>query len=269
MTVLGVSRSFALTRPVRLVERNLLVYRRSFMVIFSGFFEPLFYLFSMGFGVGALIGNVPLDDGRSVPYAVFVAPALLASSAMNGAIYETSNNFFYKLKYAKLYDAIISTPMSLADVAMGEILWALLRGSLYAIGFLAVIGVAGLAGLGLISSPLGLLAFPAAMVVGFGFAGAGMAATTFVRRWQDFDFLQLAIMPMFLFSGTFYPIAAYPAGLQLIIQATPLYRGVHLIRALTTGTPDGLLVLDLVYLIAMGLIGLAITSRRLQKLLLA
>ena len=196
MTVLGISRSFVTTRPARVVERNMLVYRRNYMVVVSGFFEPLFYLFSMGFGVGALIGNVPLDDGRSVPYAVFVAPALLASSAMNGAIYETSNNFFYKLKYARLYDAVISTPMSLADVAMGEILWALLRGSLYAIGFLAVIGVVGLTGLGLLASPLGLLAFPAAMVVGFGFAGAGMAATTFVRRWQDFDFMQLAIMPI-------------------------------------------------------------------------
>jgi lipooligosaccharide transport system permease protein len=267
MAGIEVSRPFVRIRPVRMVERNLLVYRRTFMVIFSGFFEPLFYLFSMGFGVGALIGDVPLGDGRSVPYAVFVAPALLASSAMNGAIYETSNNFFYKLKYAKLYDAVISTPMSLSDVALGEILWALLRGSLYAIGFLAVIGVVGLAGVGLLSSPLGLLAFPAAMVVGFGFAGAGMAATTFVRRWQDFDFLQLAIMPMFLFSGTFYPITAYPTALQVAVECTPLYRGVHLIRALTTGTPDALLIVDVVYLVAMGLIGLAITARRLEKLL--
>ena len=257
----------AIARPMRMVERNTLVYRRTFLVIFSGFFEPLFYLFSMGFGVGALIGNVPLSNGTSVPYAVFVAPALLASSAMNGAIYETSNNFFYKLKYAKLYDAIISTPMSLADVARGEVMWALLRGSLYAIGFLAVIVVLGLAGLGLVSSPLGLLAFPAAMVVGFAFAGAGMAATTFIRKWRDFDYLQLAIMPMFLFSGTFYPIDAYPPALQAFVQATPLYRGVHLIRALTTGTPDAVLLIDVVYLLAMGTIGLAITSRRLGKLL--
>jgi lipooligosaccharide transport system permease protein len=245
----------------------MLVYRHSFMVIFSGFFEPLFYLFSMGLGVGSLIGNVTLGNGTSVSYAVFVAPALLASSAMNGAIYETSNNFFYKLKYAKLYDAIISTPMSLADVARGEIMWALLRGSLYAIGFLAVVAVLGVAGLELLSSPLALLAFPAAMVVGFGFAGAGMAATTFVRQWRDFDYLQLAIMPMFLFSGTFYPIAAYPPVLQVFVQATPLYRGVHLIRALTTGAADATLLIDLVYLLAMGTIGLAITSRRLSKLL--
>ena len=267
MLSLRISPPLALTRPARIVERNTLVYRRTFLVIFSGFFEPLFYLFAMGYGVGALIGNVPLGNGTSVPYAVFVAPALLATSSMNGAIYETSNNFFYKLKYAKLYDAIISTPMSLGDVARGEVLWALLRGSLYAIGFLAVIAVLGLAGLGLLSSPLGLLAFPAAMVVGFAFAGAGMAATTFVRKWSDFDYLQLAIMPMFLFSGTFYPINAYPPALQAFVQATPLYRGVHLIRAMTTGTPDATLLVDLVYLVAMGTIGLAITSRRLTKLL--
>jgi len=258
-----------LTRPTRIVQRNMLVYRHSFMVIFSGFFEPLFYLFSMGLGVGSLIGKVPLGNGTSVSYVVFVAPALLASSAMNGAIYETSNNFFEKLKYAKLYDAIIATPMSLADVARGEIMWALLRGSLYAVGFLAVVGVLGVAGLGLFSSPLALLAFPAATVVGFAFAGAGMAATTFVRQWRDFDYLQLAIMPMFLFSGTFYPIDAYPPALQAFVQVTPLYRGVHLIRALTTGNADATLLIDLVYLLAMGAIGLAITSRRLGKLLLS
>ena len=269
MLALRLSVPAALTRPTRMVERNLLVYRRTFMVIFSGFFEPLFYLFSMGFGVGALVGAVQLDNGSTVAYAVFVAPALLASSAMNGAIYETSNNFFFKLKYAKLYDAVIATPMSLEDVARGEILWALLRGSLYVVGFLVVIAVLGIAGLGLISSPLGILAFPAAMVVGFAFAGAGMAATTFVRKWQDFDFLQLAIMPMFLFSGTFYPISAYPPALQVFVQCTPLYRGVHLIRALTTGNPDVWIAVDVIYLLAMGLIGLWIVGKRLNKLLLA
>ena len=151
MLALRISPPLVLRRPTRLVQRNMLVYRHSFMVIFSGFFEPLFYLFSMGFGVGALIGDVPLGDGRTVPYAVFVAPALLASSAMNGAIYETSNNFFYKLKYAKLYDAIITTPMSLQDVARGEVMWALMRGSLYSSGFLGVVAALGLAGMGLIS----------------------------------------------------------------------------------------------------------------------
>ncbi len=269
MLTLRVSRRTGVIRPTHLVERNLLVYRHTFMVILSGFFEPLFYLFSMGFGVGSLIGNVPLGDGRSVPYAVFVAPALLASSAMNGAIYETSNNFFYKLKYAKLYDTIITTPMSLLDVAWGEVTWALLRGGLYSIGFLAVVAMLGAAGQGLISSPLGLLGFPAAMVVSYAFAGAGMAITTFVRKWRDFDYVQLLLMPMFLFSGTFYPIDGYPPALAAFIQVTPLYRGVHLIRAFTTGVPDPTILIDLAYLVSMGTIGLLITSRRLGRLLLS
>jgi lipooligosaccharide transport system permease protein len=269
MLALQAWRPAGLARPFRIVERNTMVYRHTFIVIFSGFFEPLFYLFSMGFGVGALVGDVSLGNGTNVSYAVFVAPALLASSAMNGAIYETSNNFFYKLKYAKLYDAIITTPMSLADVARGEVMWALMRGGLYVIGFVAVIGALGVAGTGLVSSPLGILAIPAAMIVGFAFAGAGMAATTFVRKWRDFDYMQLAIMPMFLFSGTFYPIDAYPPALQAFTQATPLYRGVHMIRALTTGTPDATLLIDVAYLLAMGTIGLMITSRRLGKLLQA
>ncbi len=263
------ARSLQWLRGRHIVERNTLVYRHGLIVIVSGFFEPLFYLFSMGFGVGALIGDIALGNGTSVPYAVFVAPALLASSAMNGAIYETTNNFFYKLKYAKLYDAVIATPMSLGDVARGEIAWALMRGSLYVVGFLAVVGLLGLFGLGLISSPMGILAFPAALVVGFAFAGAGLAATTFVRKWQDFDYIQLAIMPMFLFSGTFYPISAYPAGVQGLVQCTPLYRGVHLIRALTTGTLDPWIAVDVVYLVAMGSIALWIVNKRLNRLLLS
>jgi lipooligosaccharide transport system permease protein len=258
-----------LARPVHLVERNLMVYRHSLMAIVSGFFEPLFYLLSMGYGVGALIGSIPLENGQTVPYPVFVAPALLATSAMNGAIYETSNNFFFKLKYVKLYDSVISTPMSIGDAAWGEVMWALFRGSLYVIGFLGVVGLLGLAGLGLVSWPVGVVAFPAAMLVGTAFAAAGMAVTTFVRRWHDFDYVQLLVMPMFLFSGTFYPISVYPIALQIVVECTPLYRSVHLIRALTTGTPDAWVALDVAYLAVMTAICMAIVSRRMKRLLMS
>ncbi len=100
-----------------LIERNLMVYRRGWLVIVSGFFEPLFYLLSIGLGIGALVGAVPLGDGRVIPYTAFVAPALLASSAMNGAIYDSTFNVFFKLKYAKTYDAILATPVGVGDVA--------------------------------------------------------------------------------------------------------------------------------------------------------
>lgn len=245
-------------RAPRVIERNLLVYRHSWLVIFSGFFEPLFYLLGLGFGLGGLIGTV---DG--LPYQVFIAPALLASSSMNGAIYDATFNMFYKLKYAKTYDAMLSTPLGVGDVALGEVTWALIRGALYAIGFMAVMLL-----LGLMRSPWGLLAVPASLCIGYAAAGVGTAATSFVRKWQDFDLVFVVTLPLFLFSATFFPITAYPEAIRTIVEITPLYRGVHLIRGLTTGAIEPMLIVDVVYLLVLGTIGLSITSRRLGKLLL-
>jgi lipooligosaccharide transport system permease protein len=247
----------------RLVERNLLVYRRTWMVLFSGFFEPLFYLLGIGFGIGALVGPISGPGGNLIPYQVFVAPALLASSAMNGAIYDSTTNVFFKLKYAHTYDAILTTPMGVSDVAVGEIAWALIRGTLYAVGFMGVMLV-----LGLVRSPAWLLAFPGSVLIGFAFASVGMALSTWVRSWADFDRLQLVLLPMFLFSATFYPMSAYPPPLQLLVALTPLYHGVDLLRGLTTGTIGIAQGVDVVYLAVMGVIGLAVVSRRLERLLL-
>jgi lipooligosaccharide transport system permease protein len=245
-------------RASRVVERNVLSYRRNWMILFSGFFEPLFYLVGLGFGVGALVGDV---DG--IPYAVFVAPGLLATSAMNGAIYDSTFNLFYKLKYARTYDAMLSTPLGVGDVTLGEITWALIRGALYALGFLIV-----MLALGLIQSPWAVLALPAALLIGFAAAGLGTAATTFVRSWQDFDLVFVVTLPLFLFSGTFFPITTYPEPIRTLVEFTPLYRGVHLVRGLTTGAIEPMLVVDCLYLLVLGAIGLTITSRRMGRLLL-
>jgi len=240
------------------VERNLWVYRRGWLVIFSGFFEPLFYLFGIGFGLGALIGEV-----EGISYAAFVAPALLATAAMNGAIYDSTFNMFFKLKYAKTYDAILTTPLSVGDIAVGEVIWALIRGTLYAIGFIVVIFALGLA-----LSPWAILAVPAAMLIGFAAAAIGTSCTTFIRKWQDFDLIFVVTLPLFLFSATFFPITAYPEPIRLLVEVTPLYRGVHLIRGLTTGEIEPMLLVDVAYLLILGFIGLAIVSRRLGHLLL-
>lgn len=254
---------FGSRRAALLVERNIYVYRRTWLVIFSGFFEPLFYLLSIGLGIGGLIGTIPGPDGRPIPYELFVAPALLATSAMNGAIYDSTFNVFFKLNYEKTYDAVLATPLGVGDVALGEIAWALIRGTLYAIGFLAVMLV-----LGLVRSPWMILAIPAAILIGWAFAAVGMAATTFMRTWQDFDLLQLVLLPLFLFSATFYPITVYPEPLQVFVQLTPLYHGVDLLRSLATGTVGLSSLVHVAYLLVMGLVGLAIVSRRLDKLLL-
>jgi lipooligosaccharide transport system permease protein len=125
-----------------------------------------------------------------------------------------------------------------------------------------------MAALGLVVSPLVILAFPAALLIGFGFGGVAMAATSFMRTWQDFDLIQLVILPLFLFSGTFYPLDAYPDGLRLFVQLTPLYQGVELLRSLVVGHLAPSLLIHVAYLTVMGIIGLAIVARRLDKLLL-
>jgi lipooligosaccharide transport system permease protein len=250
-------------RAVRLVERNALLYRRGWLLLVSGFVEPLLYLLAIGFGVGALVGTGVTDNGHSIRYAVFVAPAMMATSAMNGAIYETAFNFFFKLKYVKLYDAVIATPLGIADIALGEITWALIRGTLYSFGFIVV-----MVALGLVVSPWAVLALPAAMLIGFTFSAVGTAASTFVRTWQDFDLVLTVLIPLFLFSATFYPITVYPGALQLVVQLTPLYHGVDLIRSLTTGSIGLSLIGDLAYLVALGIAALLVAAFRLQRLLL-
>ena len=250
-------------RSLRLIERNLYVYKHGWLILFSGFFEPLFYLIGIGFGLGALVGTIPGPNGLEISYQLFVAPALLASAAMNGAINESTFNFMFKLRYNKTFESILTTPLSPGDIAVGELGWALIRGGLYAIGFMGVMLV-----LGLFASPWVILAVPAALLVGFAFGAVGMAATSYMRSWQDFDLIQLVVLPMFLFSGTFFPIDAYPAVLQTIVRVSPLYQGVDLIRSLTVGAISPVLLVNVAYLAIMGFVGLAITGRRLDRLLL-
>jgi lipooligosaccharide transport system permease protein len=250
-------------RASRLVERNVMSYRRNWMMLFSGFFEPVFYLFGIGYGIGSLVPSVTGVDGQPISYGLFVAPALLASSAMNGAIYDSTFNVFFKLRYAKTYDAVLATPLGVGDVALGEVTWALIRGTLYSIGFVAVMLI-----FGLVASPWAIFVLPGAMLIGFAFAAVGMAATTFMRTWTDFDYIAMVTLPLFLFSATFYPLSAYPEPIRTFVTVTPLYHGVDLLRGLTTGVVGPAMVVHVAYLLVMGVVGLAIVSRRLDKLLL-
>jgi lipooligosaccharide transport system permease protein len=244
-----------------MVERSMVVYRRGWVMIVSGFFEPLFYLLSIRVGAGRLVGDLDVG-GRVVDYATFVAPALLAASAMNGAVIDSTFNVFHKLRYAKTYDAVLATPMTPGDVVVGEIAWALLRGVIYATTF-AVVMVA----LGLADSPWFVASVPFAVLIGFAFAGVGMAVTTYMRSWADFEFVFLATMPMFLFSGSFFPLSRYPSALQAIVQVTPLYHGVELVRAAASGRFGIGQVVNGAYLLAMGCAGLVVAARRIERLL--
>ncbi len=232
-------------------------------VIATGFFEPVFYLLAMGVGMGALVGSVPGPDGRPISYAMYIAPALLATSAMNGAIYDSVNNVFFKLRYSKVYEGMLQTSLGPMDVAIGEIFMALFRGLLYAVGFLGVLTI-----MGLVTSVWALAMIPVALLIALGFASVGMAVTSFMKGFQQLDLVPLVLLPMFLFSATLYPITVYPEVIQGIIKALPLWHGVELMRQLSVGffTPGTLVHVG--YFLVMSVAGITAASLRLRALFL-
>jgi lipooligosaccharide transport system permease protein len=244
--------------------RGILATRTSnYWVVLSGFFEPVFYLLSLGVGLGSLVGTVSTSTGQVVPYAAYIAPALLAVSAMNGAIYDSTWNVFFKMNYGKLYEGMLATSIGPFDVALGEIAFALLRGLLYAVGFMIVMQLFGLN-----LSWTALLALPAVLLIAFGFASLGMAVTSYMKTFQQMDWINFLLLPMFIFSATFYPISVYPQGLQYVIEALPLWHGVELVRGLTTGALSWGLLWHVLYYVVMIAIGLVFTTKRLRALFL-
>jgi lipooligosaccharide transport system permease protein len=249
--------------PGSVVQRGLLAARSSsWVVVLSGFFEPVLYLASMGIGLGSLIGDVQTPAGP-IPYAAYIAPALLAVSAMNGAIYDSTWNVFFKLNHAKLYEGMLATSLGPLDVALGEILYALLRGLVYATGFMIIMQIFGLN-----LAWTAILALPAVVLIAFGFASLGMAVTSYMKVFQQMDLINFVLLPMFLFSATFYPITIYPEWLQAIVMALPLWQGVELVRGLTTGVLTPEMWWHVLYYLVMIGIGLVFTTKRLRALFL-
>jgi lipooligosaccharide transport system permease protein len=260
----GLALAMPSRRAGRMVQRSLLVYKHTYMVIVSGFFEPVFYFLGIGLGVG---GMVPDIDG--VSYAAFVVPGLLASSCMNGAISDGMFNIFFKLRYQKVYDGILSTPMRVPDIACGEVLWAVIRSSVYSAAFLVVVIVMEQAvGEDLLLSPWAAVALPGAIFVSIALCAMALCVTSFVRKIQDFDIVMgLLVMPMFLFSGIFFPVSQFPQPVQWIVSAFPLYHAVELLRQLTTGTVGPAIAVHITYLAAVGTIAFFVAMQRLERAL--
>lgn len=233
---------------VRLILlRHALVLRRNrpWRLIVFGVFEPFLYLASLGVGLGTLVGRIG-DDGTPVRYAAFVAPALLATSAMNTSVEETTVAVWVRLRFGHFYQAIVTTPLRAVDIVRGEVTAAMLRGTLATLSFLAIVTA-----LGLVESWWGLLLLPAALVVAFGFAGVGMAVATLLRSWHHQQYVQLVMLPMFLFATTFYPLSVYPRAIQILVECLPLYHAINLMRELALGTIGAGTVVALVYLTVM------------------
>ena len=248
-------------RSRAIMERAYIAFKSStWMIVFSGCIEPVLFLLSFGYGLKDLVGDITVA-GQPIGYVAFIAPALLATSAMNGAIYDSTMNVYFKLKHDRIYQGMLSTSLGPMDVALGEIGWALLRGLSYAIGFMAIVTP-----LGLIPSAWGILAIPAAVLIAFGFASFGMAVTSYMKSFQQLELVNVFLLPMFLFSGSFYPISVFPEWLQTIIRLFPLAHAIDLIRGLTLGNISWALVGHAMYFVVMIVVGLFFTTKRLNAL---
>lgn len=212
------------------VERNIIFFRRDLGILVAGFVEPLFWLAGIGVGLNSIVDDIEVN-GQLVTYGEFVAPGLVAVAAMNGAAFDSTFNFFYKLHYLKLFDAMLATPLSLGNIVTGEVSWSVLRSTAYASVFLLLTAL-----LGLVASPWAILILPLAALIGFCISAVGVFATTFIRNWHDFDYLSLALQLLFLCSATFFPVSVYPAWAQVFVHLTPLYHGVTVCRHLAIGT---------------------------------
>jgi len=222
----GISKRF-----VRVWERNLTVYRKNWKVSFlPPLLEPLFYLLAFGVGLSALVGNVPYE-GRQVSYLQFIAPALISVSIMYNAFFETTYSSYVRMYYQKTFDAMMSTPLSLEEIITGEIFWGATKSVIASTIMLAVISA-----FGLISFPEGLLIVPLAFLGGLAFGSVGMLFTGMVANIDQFNLpIFLLVTPMFLFSGTFFPLDTLPEWARQLALALPLTHLVEIVRSLSFG----------------------------------
>jgi lipooligosaccharide transport system permease protein len=243
-----------------MVERNFMLYRRSLTPLLSAMVEPVLYLLTIGVGVGLLVGTVP---GIPVRYAAWVAPAILATTAMNTAFNQTSFGVFIRIRTDRTYEAILPTPVSVTDIAYGEVASAVLNAVVTSAGFVAVMAV-----MGLVVSPAVLLAVPASILVGFAFAAGGLAVTTYLRDFADFQYIQLVMLPMYLFATTFYPLSTYPVAVRPVVAALPLYQSIQLVREPALGHLGWSALGPLAYLVAFGALAMWLAVRRMTTMML-
>jgi lipooligosaccharide transport system permease protein len=252
-------------RFLRVWERNLVVYRKIWKVNFiTPLLEPLFYILAFGLGFSGLIGNVRYGD-ISLSYTSFIAPALIATAIMWNAFFETTYGSFVRMYYQKTFDGMLATPLSLEEIILAEIVWSATK----AMGATAIM-IAVLGTLGFVQLPTGLLLIPTALLGGLAFGAVGMFFTGITPTIDMFNLpIFLFVTPMFLFSGTFFPVSNLPGWAQPLALAFPLYHLTELARRMSLGTSEIPTVISLVYLLLFFLIfailGLKTMRKRLIK----
>jgi lipooligosaccharide transport system permease protein len=248
-------------RFIRVWQRNLTVYQKIWKVVFlPPLLEPLFYLLAFGVGLSMLVGTVQYE-GAAVSYMAFIAPALIAINVMQNAFFETTYASFVRMYYQKTFDAMMATPLSLEEIMTGEIIWGATKSLMATIVMQAVISV-----FGLIQYPAGLLIIPIAFLGGMAFGSIGLFFTGTVRAIETFNLpIFLFVTPMFLFSGTFFPLDTLPAWAQAFAALFPLTHLVTLARALCIGTVSAGLLWNVAYLLVFTLVFFPLAIRKMHR----
>jgi len=247
----------------RVWQRNFLVYKRLWhRSIAFGFLQPVLFLTAMGIGVGALMSNQDLAAFGGVPYIDWLGPGLLSAMAMQTATFESTYPIMNKIMWGRNYEAMLSTPLTTRNIIIGELFWVAFR-----IGTLATVFLVVLTLFGIVRSPLAILAVPVAVLVGTAFSSCLIAFTTTQRNDVGFSAIfRFVINPLFLFSGTFFPLSNLPDQVEWVAWLTPLFHGVQLIRGLVLGSLDWVAVpIHLAYLLAMLAIGVLLADRNLRR----
>ena len=248
-------------RWVAVWRRNWLVWRRlAVPSILGNLADPLIMLFGLGYGLGALLGEM---GGTS--YFAFLAAGFAASATMYAATFESLFSAFSRMHVQRTWEGIVNAPMTLDDVLAGECAWAATKALAAGACMLLIVAAFGYA------EPLGALAaLPVVLLVGLAFAAAGLAINALASGYDFFSYyMTLALTPMMMLSGVFFPIEQMPAAVQAVAKVLPLHHGVALVRPLLAGAPVPGAALHLAVLAAYAIVGfyvaIVLTRRRLLK----
>jgi lipooligosaccharide transport system permease protein len=247
----------------RVWQRNFLVYRRLWhRSIAFGFLQPVLFLTAMGIGVGALMSSQEASAFGGVPYIDWLGPGLLSAMAMQTATFESTYPIMNKIMWGRNYEAMLSTPLTTRNIIVGELFWVAFR-----IGTLATVFLVVLWLFGIVRSPAALLVIPVAMLIGTAFSSCLVAFTATQKNDVGFSAIfRFVINPLFLFSGTFFPLSNLPDQVQWVAWLTPLFHGVQLIRGLVLGSLDWVAApIHLAYLLVMLGIGVVLADRNLRR----
>ena len=248
-----------LRRAFRVWQRNFTVYTKLYKSSLAlNFVEPVLYLAALGLGLGAFVKEI-----KGMPYINFIAPGIIASSAMFAAAYECTYGTYVRMFYQKTFDAILSTPINVDDLIAGELMWGASKSMLYGTIIMVVISA-----FGLVSSPLILAVIPVLFFSGLIFAEISMIFVAIVPGIDSFNYFYTLLMtPMFLFSGIFFPIDTLPLLASKIAFFTPLYHLVNICRSAAIGSLQGN-IWDIAWLVFISIILAPYPFRLMRKRLI-